>query len=61
LAGLKKGNKLLIDYYKYIKMPSDDNGAEIGANETRSNKRAKSSPTLFSLFEKVVDIVKKYW
>jgi hypothetical protein len=42
-------------------MPSDDNGAEIGANETRSNKRAKSSPTLFSLFEKVVDIVKKYW
>jgi len=41
-------------------MPSDDNGTEIGANGARS-KSAKSSPTLFSLFEKVVDIVKKYW
>tara|TARA_B100000929_G_scaffold239462_1_gene196540 strand:+ start:455 stop:583 length:129 start_codon:yes stop_codon:yes gene_type:complete len=42
-------------------MPSDDNGVETGANGARSTKRAKSSPTLFSLFEKVVDIIKKYW
>ena len=42
-------------------MPSDDNGAEKGDNGARSNKGAKSSPTLFSLFEKVVDVVKKYW
>ena len=42
-------------------MPSDDNGTEKGDNGARSNKRAKSSPTLFSLFEKVVDVVKKYW
>ncbi|MFL2944889.1 MAG: hypothetical protein ACJZ33_02480 [Candidatus Poseidoniales archaeon] len=42
-------------------MSPDDKGAEIAVGNGSSNRRAKSSPTLFSLFEKVVDIVKKYW
>ena len=42
-------------------MSPDDKGSEITLGNGSSNKRAKSSPTLFSLFGKVVDIVKKYW
>jgi len=44
-----------------MKMSSDDNVVETNANGARSNKRAKSSPTLFSLFEKMFNIIKKYW
>ena len=43
-----------------MKMSSNDKGAKTNGN-ARSNKRAKSSPTLFSLFEKMFSIVKKYW
>ena len=42
-------------------MSSDDKTVEIALEGARSNKRAKSSPTLFSLFEKMFDILKKYW
>ena len=42
-------------------MSPDDKGSEITLGNGSSNRRAKSSPTLISLFEKVVDIVKKYW
>ena len=42
-------------------MSSDDNGAEIKLGNPSSNKRAKSSPSLFSIFEKVFNVVKKYW
>jgi len=42
-------------------MSPDDKGSEITVGNGSSNRRAKSSPTLFSLFEKVVDIIKKYW
>ena len=42
-------------------MSSDDKTAEIALEGAPSNKRAKSSPTLFGLFEKMFDILKKYW
>ena len=42
-------------------MSPDDKEAEITLGNGSSNRRAKSSPPLFRLFEKVVDIVKKYW
>jgi|TARA_B110000438_G_scaffold250233_1_gene253957 hypothetical protein len=42
-------------------MSPDDKESEITLGNGSSNRRAKSSPTLISLFEKVVDIVKKYW
>ena len=42
-------------------MSPDDNGAEIRLGSSSSNKRAKSSPSLFSIFEKVVEVLKKYW
>tara|TARA_B100001029_G_C14745099_1_gene277627 strand:- start:188 stop:322 length:135 start_codon:yes stop_codon:yes gene_type:complete len=44
-----------------MKMSSDDNGVETNGNGARSDKRAKSSPSLFSLFEKMFNIIKKYW
>ncbi len=42
-------------------MSSGSNGSEIRLNDSRSNGRAKSSPSLVSLFEKLVTILKKYW
>jgi len=44
-----------------MKMSSDDNVVETDTNGARSRKRAKSSPTLFSLFEKMFNVIKKYW
>jgi len=42
-------------------MSSGSNESEIRLNDSRSNGRAKSSPSLVSLFEKLMTILKKYW
>ena len=56
-----QGNKLLIDYYKCLMMSSGSNRSEIRVDGARSNGRAKSSPSLVSLFEKMMTLLKKYW
>tara|TARA_B100000953_G_C18025462_1_gene421678 strand:+ start:1171 stop:1299 length:129 start_codon:yes stop_codon:yes gene_type:complete len=40
--------------------PSNDE-AEIRLGDADGGIKAKSSPSLTSLFEKLVDVVKKYW
>ncbi len=42
-------------------MSSGGNGSEIRLGGSRSDRGAKSSPSLFSLFEKLMAILKKYW
>ena len=42
-------------------MSSGSNESEIRLNGSRSNGRAKSSPSLISLFEKLMTIIKRYW
>ena len=42
-------------------MSSGSNESEIRLNGSRSNGRAKSSPSLISLFEKLMAIIKRYW
>ena len=40
--------------------PSKDE-AEIRLGEANNSVKAKSSPSLTSLFERLVEVVKKYW
>jgi hypothetical protein len=42
-------------------MSSEGNESEIRLGKAQTNGRAKSSPSLFSLFERLIDILKKYW
>ena len=42
-------------------MSSNKDEAEIRLGDADDGIRAKSSPSLTSLFEKLVDVVKKYW
>ena len=42
-------------------MSSEGNEAGARLSKAQNNGRAKSSPSLFSLFERLIDILKKYW
>ena len=42
-------------------MSSKGKGSGTGMSKAQTNGRAKSSPSLFSLFERLMDILKKYW
>ena len=42
-------------------MSSKGKGSGTRSNKARTNGRAKSSPSLFSLFERLMEILKKYW
>ena len=42
-------------------MSSEGNEAGARLGKAQTNGRAKSSPSLFSLFERLMDILKKYW
>tara|TARA_B100001029_G_scaffold100575_1_gene82688 strand:- start:263 stop:397 length:135 start_codon:yes stop_codon:yes gene_type:complete len=44
-----------------MKMSSNNESAKNDMEDASSERRAKSSPSLFSLFEKMFNIVKKYW
>ena len=58
----KKGwNKLLIEKYRYNKMSASKDEAEIRLGDADNGVKAKSSPSLTSLFEKLAEILKKYW
>ena len=42
-------------------MSSKDKEPEMKESKAQTNGRAKSSPSLSSLFERLMDILKKYW
>ena len=54
-------NKLLIEKYRYNKMSPNKDDDEIRLGDADSGVKAKSSPSLTSLFERLVEVVKKYW